>query len=134
MESTDGRGQRAEVWVKGNLLTVCDSLSEPGEKCRPGPLERVRFSYMSAGGMSWEQAAQANRARRKRLEPLRGWTYAGYGRVVSVMPVVIDFGLISMEDPNWTTDESLVGCYVKVAIDRLEISRAPRPDWPEGAR
>ena len=134
MEYTAGRGQQAEVWVDGNLLTVCDSISAPDGKCPPGELGKVRFTYMSAAGMSWDQAVQGNRARKKRLEPVRGWSYAGYGQVVSVMPVVIDFGLMSMEDPNWTTDESLVGCYVKVAIDRLEIGPPSRPDWPDGAR
>ena len=37
------------------------------------------------------------------------------------MPVVIHFGLLRMEDPNWSTDEHLVGKFVRVPIDRLEI-------------
>jgi hypothetical protein len=50
------------------------------------------------------------------------------------MPVVVDFGLLRMEDANWTNDRNLVGKFVKVFMDRLEIGRAGEPDWPEGIR
>ena len=50
------------------------------------------------------------------------------------MPVVIDFGLLKMEDANWTGDERLIGRYVRVAIDRLEVSPAFAPDWPDEAK
>jgi hypothetical protein len=39
-----------------------------------------------------------------------------------------------MEDANWTNDESLVGAYVRIPIDRLEIVWASETDWPEDAR
>ena len=89
---------------------------------------------MSAEGSaqrSWEEASRANPSRRKALEPERGWRYVGFGQVIQIMPVVIDFGLLAIEDPNWTNDESLVGRYVKVHIDRLELAPAHEPDWPE---
>ena len=44
------------------------------------------------------------------------------------MPVVIDFGLMRMEDAGWVTDESLIGKFVQIHIDRLEIERCPA-DW-----
>jgi hypothetical protein len=50
------------------------------------------------------------------------------------MPVVIDFGLLQMADANWTTDERLVGRFVRVAIDRLEISPALEQDWPSSGK
>jgi len=131
MEYTQGRSRQAEVWVDGNLLVVCDALSPGGDPRPPGLLTQVKFSYMSVESVSWERAATENRAKKKLLEPVDRWSYVGYGQVVSIMPVVIDFGLIQMEDPNWTTDESLVGRYVKVAIDRLELVPAHEPDFPE---
>ena len=115
------------------MLTVCDNLSGRDQKCPPGPLENVRFSYMSIESPNWAEAIKANKAKRKRLEKVRAWSYTGYGQVVSVMPVVVDFGLLCMEDPNWATDEGLVGNYVKVAIDRLEISPPASTDWPAEA-
>jgi hypothetical protein len=130
MEHAGGRGRQAEVWVDGNLLTVCDNVSGAEGRCPPGPLEQVRFSYMSVECPNWSDAIRANRSKRRRLERVGGWSYTGYGQIISVMPVVIDFGLLCMEDPHWTTDEELVGSYVKVAIDRLEIGPPASADWP----
>ena len=49
-------------------------------------------------------------------------------------PVVIDFGLIQMEDANWTNDEGLVGKFVCVPIDRLSLTRHEDDRWPEELR
>jgi len=130
MESTGGLGREAEVWVDGQLLTVCDGISPAGRRLRPGPLEGVRLAYLTAEGFSWEQAAQGNRARKRALEPEHGWRYVGYGCVVEILPVLVDYGLLTMEDANWTTDERLVGRFVRVPIDRLEIVPAHEPDFP----
>ncbi|MFB3893639.1 MAG: hypothetical protein ACE15C_16625 [Phycisphaerae bacterium] len=134
LESTEGFGKPAEVWVEGTLLTVCDNLSAPSRRQAPGVVENVKFSYMSSEGFTWEDAAAGNRKHNKTLAQVRGWTYEGYGRVVSIMPVVIDFGVLMMEDGNWTTDECLIGQWVKVPIDRLEVGPGSTPDWPEKAR
>ena len=133
MEHTDGLGGLAEVWVDGTLLSVCDSVSLADRPTGPGLMQDVRLQYVSQQGVSLALAARENRARKKYLDPVRRWTYVGYGQVVSIMPVVIDFGLLRMEDANWVTDESLVGRYVAVPIDRLEIAPANEPDWPEEA-
>jgi len=134
MEHTHGLGLEAEVWVGGDLLTVCDAISAPDSPCPPGMLTDVTFAYASLAGFSWDQAVRANPGKRMRLEPLRRWAYTGYGRVVSIAPaVIVDFGLLQMEDANWTTDRSLVGQFVRIPIDRLEIVPAHRPDWPEDA-
>ena len=134
LESTDGLARRAEVWVDGTLLVVMDDYSLPGETLPPGPLDDVRFQYLTDEGVSWDAAAGGNRARRRLIEPVRDWRYVGYGRVVQIMPVVVDFGLLTMEDANWTNDERLVGRFVRIPIDRLSITRAAQPDWPEDAR
>ena len=132
MERTAGLGREAQVWADGHLLVVCDGVSEPDCRCSPGPLEQVRFGYMTEESFTWEQAIGGNPARRRKLEHVRRWSYVGFGRVMSVAPVVIDFGLLQMEDANWTTDESLTGKFVRVAIDRLEVLPEPVADWPEG--
>lgn len=130
LESTVGLGKTAEVWVDGTLLTVCDGISAAGKRHAPGLLEDVKFSYVSTESFTWADAAAGNRKRNKTLAQVRGWTYEGYGRVVSIMPVVIDFGVLTMEDGNWTSEETLVGQYVRVPIDRLEISPAHKSDFP----
>jgi len=134
MEDTSGLGREAEVWVDGTLLCVCDAVSPPGDRCPPGVLDDVKFTYMTAAGFTWAEAIRGNPGRKKRIDPVRRWAYVGYGRVVQVMPVVVDFGLLRMEDANWTSDDGLVGRFVRVQIDRLEISRAGPADWPADAR
>ena len=131
LETTEGLGRTAEVWVGGHLLSVCDGVSTPQKRCMPGPLEGTRFTYVTEEGFAWEDAVAANPSRKQSLAPARSWGYIGYGRVMSVMPVVIDYGMLIMEDANWTSDESLVGKYVRVTIDRLDISWASTPDWPQ---
>ncbi len=131
MEHTEGLGRKAEVWVNGELLTVCDGISPRDRRLRPGPLEAVKLTYLREEGTDFRDLLGGNKGDRRRLDPVRGWSYAGYGKILSVLPVLIDFGLLCMDDPEWTTDESLVGRFVRVPIDRLEIVPARRADWPE---
>ena len=128
LESTDGPARAAEVWVDGTLLVVMDEYTRPGEQLPPGLLADVKFTYMTEEGFSWDQAIGGNRAERRLIEQVRGWRYVGYGRVVQIMPVVIDFGLLTMEDANWTNDEDLIGRFVRVPIDRLSITRRMEDD------
>ncbi len=134
MEHTDGLGKTAEVWMDGALLTVCDGLSQPGQRCPPGPLEDVEFKYSNDEGFSWDDALRGNPSDRVTIEPVKGWGYMGYGQVQQVMPVVINFGGLRMEDSTWSTDENLVGQFVRVPINRLEIVRKSKPDWPENMK
>ena len=127
MEHTEGLGKLAEVWVDGHLLYVCDGVSEPGRRVPAGVIENVRFTYVTTEGLSWQEAVADNRARKRQLDHVRKWSYSGYGRVRSIMPVVVDFGLLEMEDANWTSDEGLIGQFVRIPIDRLEIGHAGRP-------
>lgn len=121
MERTAGYGGQAEVWVGGQLLTVYDGVSPRGGKVRPGLLENVRFRYTRDEGVDWPIALGDNPGQRKLLEPVRGWSYVGYGQVMAIMPTVIDFGVVQMEDAFWTNDNSLIGKYVRIPVDRLEI-------------
>lgn len=134
LENTAGLGRRAEVWVDEQLLVVCDGISVRGQRRPPGLLGDVRFTYVSEEGFRWEDACLGNPGRKKSLAPVREWSYIGYGQVVSIMPVVIDFGVLKMEDANWTNDNRLVGRFVQVKIDRLEISPEIVRDWPENAK
>ena len=124
LESTRGLSREAEVWVDGTLLVAMDEYSAPDKRTPPGLLHDAKFMYMAEEGVDWPAAIRANPSRRKRIEPVRGWRYVGYGRVVDIMPVVIDFGLLCMEDANWTNEEQLVGQFVRVEIDRLSLVRA----------
>lgn len=124
MEHTDGHGSQAEVWLDGTLLTVYDGYSRPGERTPPGKMDQAIFRYTNDEAYSWDDAIRRNPHKRVVLEPVKRWAYYGYGRIESVMPVVINFGLMRMEDPTWATGEDLVGKFVAVPINRLEVVRA----------
>lgn len=134
LESTEGPGRCAEVWVGGTLLAVMDEYTRPAEPTTPGVLDDAQFIYMSEEPFTWDEAVAGNRASRRLLEPVRSWRYAGYGQVIQIMPVVIDFGLMRMEDANWTNDEKLVGRFVRVPIDRLTLRRREDDRWPADLR
>lgn len=135
MEHTDGLGREAEVWLDGALLTVCDGISEAGSRTPPGPVDNVELRYVTDQAFSWQLAVEGNPSRRVTLEPVKGWSYVGYGRVEQILPVVVHFGVVRIEDSaNWATDESLVGRYVRVMIDRLDLVPASSRDYPEEAR
>ena len=121
MEHTEGLGKQAEVWVDGALLTVCDGISTADKPVPPGLVEDVRFRYNTDECVSWDRAIADNPSRRVALERVKKWSYTGFGRVEQVLPVIIHFGTLRMEDPNWSTDENLIGKFVRVGIDRLEI-------------
>jgi len=131
MEHTEGFASKAEVLVNGESLIVCDGVSAPRRRCAPGILEGVKFGYPSLEGFDWNQAVRGNPGEKRRLDHVRGWSYVGFGRVVSIMPVRIDFGMLEMEDPNWSDDEKLIGKYVRVSIDRLELNAVSDDQWPE---
>ena len=131
MEHTEGLGRPAEIWLDGALLTVCDGISKPHLRCAPGVLEDVELRYFNDESYTWADALRGNPSRRVTIEPVKGWGYTGFGQVEQVMPVIINFGSLRMEDPLWSTDETLVGQFVRVPINRLEIRPKRKPDWPD---
>ena len=131
MEHTEGLGRTAQVWVDGTLLCVCDGLSTPDARHAPGLVENAKFSYMTGEGFSWVRAARQNPSHRMQIDPVARWSYVGFGRVLQVAPVIVDFDLLTLQDANWTTDQTLVGQYVRIPIDRLDITAAAASDWPD---
>ena len=131
MEHTEGFARKAEVLVDGESLIVCDGVSAPERRCAPGVIENVKFSYPSLEGFQWSRAVGENPSHKVRLEHVLGWSYVGFGRVISIMPVTIDFGMLELEDPNWSDDKNLEGKYVKVSIDRLDLSVDDGKQWPD---
>jgi len=131
MEHTEGFARKAEILLDGESLIVCDGVSSPEFRCEPGVIDNAKFSYPSLEGFQWSRAVRENPSHKVRLEHVRGWSYVGFGRIVSIMPVTIDFGALELEDANWSDDENLVGKYVRVSIDRLDLSVDDGKQWPD---
>ncbi len=130
--NTEGYGLLAEVEVNGRRLHVMDDFSSlPGELCQrrgifPGKLMhncQPEFDFLeSEEPWTWEDMFLGNPKREKRLVRTGDWAYDAYGTVISIKPVVVDFGAIQLEIGDFTQDPRCVGEWVLVKIARLDMT------------
>ena len=98
------------------------------------------FSVLLLTEQSWESMFNGNPERRKELIPTGHWSYNGYGEIISVRPVVVDFGDFEFEIGDFTSDQRCVGEFIHVIIDRLDMSfhsgaiKGSEPDAPPNSR
>ena len=117
---TDGYGLLAEVRVGDQILGVMDDFSMiPAEYMRKTEPE---FSYLGLEEYSWEQRFSGNPHHDKKLVRTGDWSYDAYGQIVSIKPVVADFGLVTLEIGDFTNDERCIGEWIVEWIDRLELT------------
>jgi len=119
---TEGRAGKAEIEVDGHPLTVVDGISSVAAPALPGQVSDPVFEAVVVEPASWERAVAANPERLKRLEPMWGWRYRGYGEIVAIDPVRADLGplVLGLGLPADTPDR--LGAFVEIAIDRITIS------------
>ena len=118
--STEGHGLEAKIRVEGHVLVVMDDFSTiPNEVM---DLDRPEFSYLNIEGSTWEEQFSGNPNKLKKLVSKGGWSYDGYGQIVSIRPVIADFGLLKLDIGDFTNDERCVGAWIHEAIERLELT------------
>lgn len=85
----------------------------------------VDLTYL-AFPLGWETIFHENMYKELKLEKNTDseWHYNGYGKVLSINPVIIDFGDIKLEPDISSNDSQIIGEYVFCNIERLEISRS----------
>jgi hypothetical protein len=67
------------------------------------------------------------------VDHLESWRYRAFGKVVSIKPVLVDCGLLSVEGVVHTHDPRVIGEYVAFTISRLGGSaRAIQPPGQRG--
>jgi hypothetical protein len=82
----------------------------------------IKFSSLDYN-LKWEIIFSENKSQSKSLEKENGYcSYQAYGQILSINPVVVDFGYIKMEIGNWTNDNRVIGDYIYWKIDRLDVS------------
>ena len=118
---TEGWGLEAEVILEGQKLTVMDTFSPASQPAPPGQLENVQFVANEFTPQTWEEIFSGNPHRLKTLKQARGWRYEGYGEVIGVNPMRIDFGILTLQAGPHTHDERCVGEFVRLWIDRLDL-------------
>lgn len=117
---TDGLGLEALIEINGIKLTVMDSFSHfPQEYTSNGTPE---FSYIVDENLTWEETFKGNKNKEKKLEQLKGWSYHGYGQILSLNPTIVDFGILKLDIGYLTNDDRVIGESVKVKIGRLDLS------------
>ncbi len=117
---TEGYGLLAEVRVGEQLLGVMDDFSMvPVEQLSYAEPE---FSYLGLEEYSWEQMFSGNLRQEKKLVRTGDWSYEAYGQIVSIKPVIADFGLFKLELGDFTNDQRCIGEWIVERIDRLDLT------------
>jgi len=122
---TEGYGRAAEIDVGGLRLTVVDGISSAEAPAPAGLVENSKFDVVFVVPGSWRRAVDANPDGERKLEPQWGWRYLGFGRVVSLDPVRLDFGVLELELALPPDEDRQVGDSVCLAIDRIRLACAP---------
>lgn len=86
----------------------------------PGELIEVEFNHIE-GNVSWEERFNKNNKKEKKLTHAGNWSYDGFGHIISINPVMVDFGDIKLDLGYFTHDPRVVGEYIYERIERLNI-------------
>jgi hypothetical protein len=119
--ATNGPWLEAVIEIDGRRLTVMDEFSVMGpDTCpQPGQEFEVELSSLLLEDEPWEAIFAGNPGRRVGLDQLDGWRYRAFGRVISIAPVIVDCGLLRVEDVVRTHDTRVIGEYLAFTISRL---------------
>jgi hypothetical protein len=115
---TGGPGCEAILNIEGCDYCVRDGFSWSVERT-DGDFE-VSLSTVLDDSSSWEDMFAANPDQRIGLEPVEGYSYLAFGRILSIDPVRIDCGLLVEERALYTHDPRVVGDFVGFKIVVLD--------------
>ncbi len=118
--STEGYALQAQFRLKQKEYGAMDDFSAfpPSVVDLGSPV----FDILCVADQNWNEMFQGNPDEKQELVATGDWSYDGYGKIVSISPVVIDFGDFSFEIGDFTSDVRCVGEFVYIVIDRLDLS------------
>lgn len=118
--STEGPYLEAHIEVDGVRLCVMDEFSISEKNIfTPGTEFGFEFTFLLDDEESWESIFSSNLDSTIGLRQISGWKYRAYGKIISINPVVIDCGLLKVEDVINTNDPKVIGELVAFTISRL---------------
>lgn len=95
-----------------------------GDKFNANEEAEVEFDALDYP-LSWEVIFSENKEHKLGLEQAsEEGSYYAYGQIVSINPIIADFGDIRLALGEWTHDERVIGEYIYWKIERLDIRRA----------
>ena len=122
---------------EGTVTFSASDTSYQAFSCGPmwevGAIIDVEFHHLE-GQTAWHERFSNNAERKKCLIQTDQWSYDGFGQIVSIRPVIADFGALSLALGDWTHDERVVGEYIFWRIARLDIFPREEPDPQDGKR
>ena len=95
-----------------------------GEEYKQGELTTVEFDHLEYP-LEWDAIFKENKDNELRIEKEENsdWSFCCYGKIISINPVIADFGDISLELGNWTHDPKVIGEFIYWKIERLDIRK-----------
>jgi hypothetical protein len=119
---TEGFALQAKVEVNGKIFAVMDEISFPDRAVKPNSIYEAEFTAMCIGNETWEEIFNGNPEKKKCLEQIEGWKYKAFGEITGVNPIIIDCGIITIEDDVINThDERCMGEFISFEISRLGV-------------
>ena len=120
---TEGPWLEATVQHGEQQLRVMDEFTSDDRFApMPGEEFEVELSALTDDQTSWDAMFAGNPNKMKGLEPLTGWSYLASGQIVSIHPVVVDCGILSVPDVFHSNDSRVVGEFISFTISRLDAT------------
>ncbi len=118
--STQGPYLEALLEIDGVRYCVLDEFSVCADTApKTGDTFEFRFCAELAGDESWDAQFSGNPDQRIGLQSLGGWAYRAFGKVLSVSPVIVECGVLQVEDVVCSNDPALIGEYLSFTLTRL---------------
>ena len=85
----------------------------------------VTIQFYSVGRQhEWEVTFSKNKEEKLELVQSNETTaYDAYGKIISINPVIADFGDLKLNIGNWTNDDKVIGEFIYWKIHRLEAKK-----------
>ena len=94
-----------------------------GYKFKKGDVVTIEF-YAVGCPHEWEVTFSKNKEEKLKLVQSNETTaYDAYGKIISINPVIADFGDLKLNIGNWTNDDKVIGEFIYWKIHRLEAKK-----------
>lgn len=117
--STKGIYLDAVIEVDQQIYHVFDEFSLSGCENKEQSCFDFKWSIECSSDESWDEIFTNNSGQKYGLVHLSGWTYHAFGQIVGINPVIVDCKVLRVEDVVVSSDEKLVGEWVRFTISRL---------------
>ena len=93
-----------------------------GDEFQKGENAKVEFDHLNYP-LEWDVIFTENKNKELKIEKTKDseWSYYGFGKIITINPIMADFGDIQLELGSWTNDYKVIGEFIYWKIERLDI-------------